>query len=41
LKYSIEFKPQAIKDLEKLSPEISTRIVEKVTALSDNLAGDV
>lgn len=41
MRYTVEFKPQAAKDLAKLSPDVSARIVEKIAALSNDLAGDV
>ena len=39
--YQIEFKPQALKDLQALSAAESRRIVAKGEALGDDLAGDV
>ena len=41
MKYTIEFKPKAIKDLDSLQPDIARRIVEKISRLSPNLEGDV
>jgi mRNA interferase RelE/StbE len=37
----IEFKPRAVKDLRALSGELQRRIVEKIEALANDLAGDV
>ncbi len=41
MEYTIEFKPKAIKDLDSLQPDIATRIVGKISRLSQNLEGDV
>jgi mRNA interferase RelE/StbE len=41
VKYQIQFKPKAIKDLEKLSSQDRTRIMAKIEAMKDNLQGDV
>lgn len=41
MKYQIEFKPRALKDLRSLSAENSRRILAKAEALQDNLSGDV
>ncbi len=41
LDYSVEFKPQAIKDLKKLSSEDQSRVVAKIEMMQSNLAGDV
>jgi mRNA interferase RelE/StbE len=41
MKYAIEFKPQALKDLKSLPAGEIRRIMAKVEALSDGLAGDV
>jgi mRNA interferase RelE/StbE len=39
--YEIEFKPRAIKDLRSLTKSMCRRVVAKVEALQDDLAGDV
>lgn len=39
--FEIEFKPRAIRDLEKLSPDVARRIVAKAGGLRENLSGDV
>jgi mRNA interferase RelE/StbE len=41
MQYSIEFRPSALRDLKRLSPEVSRRVVQKVELLSNDLAGDV
>lgn len=39
--YHIEFKPQAIKDGERIPQSQLQRIFDKIEALQDHLAGDV
>ena len=41
MKYEIEFKPQALKDLKGLPVGACRRIIAKLEALRDDLAGDV
>jgi mRNA interferase RelE/StbE len=41
VKYEIEFRPRALKDLRKLPLLEQRRIVLKIAALADDLAGDV
>jgi mRNA interferase RelE/StbE len=41
VKYEVEFKPKALKDLGKLSNNLQSRIIEKIELLQDNLQGDV
>lgn len=41
MQYKIEFKPKAIKDLEKLPVDIRERIISKIEAMQDDLQGDV
>ena len=41
MKYQIEFKPQALKDLKALPVGDCRRIIAKTEALCDDLAGDV
>jgi mRNA interferase RelE/StbE len=39
--YEIEFKPRALKDLKAINRRDAHRIVEKIKAMRDDLAGDV
>lgn len=39
--YEIEFKPRALKDLKAISKQDARRIVARVAALRNDLAGDV
>jgi mRNA interferase RelE/StbE len=39
--YEIVFKPRAIKDLRSILNSMAPRIVEKIEALTNDLAGDV
>jgi mRNA interferase RelE/StbE len=41
VKYVLAFKPRARKDLKALASENLQRVLEKIEALTDNLAGDV
>lgn len=41
MKYQIEFKPHAVKDLKFITKEDTRRIVEKIELLQYNLKGDV
>jgi mRNA interferase RelE/StbE len=41
MQYGLEFKPAAVRDLRRLSPPIARRILAKIEAMRDNLAGDV
>ena len=41
MQYQIEFKPKAIKDLQKIPVNDRERIINKVEAIQDNLQGDV
>jgi len=41
VKYSIQFKPRAIKDIESITSRFKSRVIKKIEALSDNLQGDV
>ena len=41
MKYTLAFKPRARKDLRALGSENVRRVLEKIEALMDNLAGDV
>jgi mRNA interferase RelE/StbE len=39
--YQIEFKPRALRDLKGIDTSAARRIVEKIKAMQDDLAGDV
>jgi len=39
--YQIEFKPRAVKDMKSFTPEDRRRIMSKIEALQNNLAGDL
>ena len=41
MKYNVELKPKAIKDLKGIPKQDGKRIVEKLKVLEDNLQGDV
>jgi len=41
LLYDVEFRPQAVEDLDSLSPEVARRILRKVERMCDGLVGDV
>lgn len=41
MQYQVDFKPQAQKDLRRLSKTGSTRVLDALLKLQDNLAGDV
>ena len=41
MKYDIQFKPRAVKDIEKLSSRIKTKIIKDIEVMGDDLAGDV
>jgi mRNA interferase RelE/StbE len=41
MKYSIELKPQAYKDLKRLQKYDATRIFDALKALADGLRGDI
>jgi len=41
MKYDIQFKPRAAKDIEKLSSRMQTKIIKNIEAMGDDLAGDV
>ncbi len=40
MKYELRFKPRAVKDLRKIPHDQQRRIIEKVEAMTDDLAGD-
>jgi mRNA interferase RelE/StbE len=41
MKYQVELKPKAVKDLKRIPKEDGKRIVDKLKILEDNLRGDV
>lgn len=41
MRYEIEFKPHAVKDLQRLPKTAQRRILEKIEGLRRNLSGDV
>ena len=41
MRYRVLYKKEAMRDLERLSPDVATRIVSKVDRLVNDLAGDV
>lgn len=41
MKYNIEFKPRALKDLRSIDQATARRILEKIRLLENDLTGDV
>jgi mRNA interferase RelE/StbE len=41
MKYGIEFKPKAVKDLRNLPKQIQGKILEKIQLMENDVAGDV
>jgi mRNA interferase RelE/StbE len=41
MRYEVQFKPRAIKDIESLNSKFQLRIIKKIEEMSDNLKGDV
>jgi len=41
MKYEIEFKPRAVKDLQSISKTTQTKILAKIQAMENDLKGDV
>ncbi len=41
MEYAIKFTRRAVKDLDKLPPEVQSRVVVKIEGLTNDLAGDV
>ena len=41
MKYEVEFKPRAIKDLHKIEKADQKRIITRITELTNNLSGNV
>ena len=41
MRYTIEFRPQAVRDLKRLSSDVSRRIERKIQLLANGMSGDV
>jgi len=41
MKYDIQFKPRAVKDIEKLPSRLQTNIIKDIEKMSVDLSGDV
>lgn len=41
MRYTVVFMPKAERDMDSLSPDVARRILLKVYAMQDDLAGDV
>ena len=41
MRYTVVFMPKAERDMDSLSPDVARRILLKVHAMQDDLAGDV
>ncbi len=41
MRYDLKFRPSALRDLDKLSPEVARRVLTKMDAMRDDLRGDV
>ena len=41
MKYNVQFKPMAVKDIERLSSRMQFQIIKGIEAMSDDLTGDV
>jgi len=41
MRYKVQFKPRAIKDIESLTSKFQSRIIKKIEEMNDNLKGDV
>jgi len=41
MKYDIQFKPKAARDIERLSPRVQARILAGIEKTSEDLKGDV
>ncbi|MFA6008792.1 MAG: type II toxin-antitoxin system RelE/ParE family toxin [Desulfobacteraceae bacterium] len=39
--YDVQFKPRAVKDIEKISSRMQTKVIKGIEMLGNNLAGDV
>jgi mRNA interferase RelE/StbE len=41
MKYNVQFKPRAVKDIARLSSRMQLEIIKDIEAMSNDLAGDV
>lgn len=41
MKYTVEIKPRAMKDVESIPTRDAERILDKIEAMTDNLQGDI
>lgn len=41
MKYNVQFKPRAVKDIERLSSRMQFQIIKGIEAMSNDLTGDV
>ncbi|MGB7156806.1 MAG: hypothetical protein WBD40_01990 [Tepidisphaeraceae bacterium] len=41
MRYRLVYKPEAQRELTKLSPDVSRRVTKKLDAMCNDLAGDV
>jgi mRNA interferase RelE/StbE len=41
MKYEVRFKPRAVKDIQKLSSRIQTKIIKDIEIMGNDLTGDV
>lgn len=41
MKYSIELKATAVKDLKRIGKDTAVRITKRIMAMSDDLQGDI
>jgi mRNA interferase RelE/StbE len=41
MRYTIEFRPKAVRDIKRLSSDVARRIEQKLNLLRDDLSGDV
>jgi mRNA interferase RelE/StbE len=41
MKYDVQFKPWAVKDIEKLPSRVQTNIIKDIEVMSGDLSGDV
>jgi mRNA interferase RelE/StbE len=41
MEYRVEFKPQSVRDLRGLDPTVRRRVLNKIEAMRQDLAGDV
>jgi mRNA interferase RelE/StbE len=41
LRYDVQFKPRAVRDIERLPSRIQARVIARIEEMSDDLKGDV